>query len=104
MVRFNDLQEHMRRIYNHSTVVQHDIEALVQRYFSASAQRTNDTLQFLTIVSAIFLPMNLLAGLFGMNFDYMPLLKAPYGPWLVAGIMLTLVAGLLVWFRRRHWI
>jgi magnesium/cobalt transport protein CorA len=103
-VRFNDLQEHLRRVYNHAIVVQHDIDALVQIYFSSNTQRTNEILQFLTIVSAVFLPLNLLAGLFGMNFANLPLLQAWYGPWIVALLMFIIITGLLFWFRRRHWI
>jgi magnesium transporter len=103
-VRFNDLREHLLRIYNHASVTQHDIDALVQIYFSANTQRTNDTLQFLAVVSAIFLPLNLLAGLFGMNFTHMPLLGLWYGPWLLGATMLLLVLGLLLWFRRRTWV
>jgi len=103
-VRFNDLQEHLRRVYNHALVVQQDIDALVQVYFSANTQRTNEILQFLTIISAIFLPLNLLAGLFGMNFSHMPLLKAWYGPWILVVTMLMIISGLLVWFRQKQWI
>jgi magnesium/cobalt transport protein CorA len=103
-VRFNDLQEHLRRVYDHTIVVQHDIDALVQIYFSANTQRTNEILQFLTIISAVFLPLNLLAGVFGMNFVHLPLLQLWYGPMIVSGLMLTIVAGLLLWFRHRHWI
>ena len=84
--------------------MQHDIDALVQIYFSASAQRTNEILQFLTILSAVFLPLNLLAGLFGMNFAHLPLLAVWYGPWLLVGVMLLVVSGLLLWFRRRRWL
>ena len=103
-VRFNDLQEHMRRLYNHALVVQHDIDALIQIYFSSSTQRTNEILQFLAIVSAIFLPLNLLAGIFGTNFEQLPLLSAWYGPWVMAAFMLLFVAGLLALFRKRRWI
>lgn len=103
-VRFNDLQEHLRRIYNHTIVLQHDIDALVQIYFSANTQRTNDVLQFLTILSAIFLPLNLLAGIFGMNFDALPLLRSWYGPWVLASMMVITVISLLVWFKRKQWL
>ena len=103
-VRFNGLREHLRRVYNDAIVVQHDIDALVQIYFSANTQRTNGILKFLTIVSAVFLPLNLLAGLFGMNFAHLPMLQMWYGPWIVAGLMGMIVTGLLFWFRRRRWI
>ena len=103
-VRFNDLQEHLRRVYNHAVVLQHDIDALVQIYFSVSSQRTNDILQFLTIVSAIFLPLNLIAGIFGMNFSNMPLLHVWYGTWLIGGLMIAIPIALMLWFRRKGWV
>lgn len=103
-VRFNDLREHLGRVYNYAVVAQADIDGLVQIYFSYNTQRTNDTLQFLTVVSAIFLPLNLLAGIFGMNFIALPWLQSWYGPWLVAGLMLGSVTTMLVLFRRRRWI
>ncbi|MEJ2622851.1 MAG: magnesium transporter CorA family protein, partial [Candidatus Thiodiazotropha sp.] len=104
LVRFNDLQEHLKRIYNHATVIQHDIDSLVQVYFSANTQRTNEILQFLAVISAIFLPLNLAAGFFGMNFIHLPMLQSWYGPWIVGTIMLTQIAGLYWWFRRRGWV
>jgi magnesium transporter len=103
-VRYNDFLEHLRRAYHHAVVVQHDIDALVQIYFSTSAQRTNEILQFLTILSAVFLPLNLLASLFGMNFTHLPLLAVWYGPWVLVGVMLLVVSSLLLWFRRRRWL
>ena len=103
-VRYNDLEEHLRRVYNHAALVQNDIDALIQVYFSANTQRTNDTLQFLTILSAVFLPLNLLAGLFGMNFKHMPWLGSLYGPWILLGSMALIVIGLLVWFRHNRWL
>jgi magnesium transporter len=103
-VRFNDLGEHLRRVYNDAIVVQHDIDGLVQIFFSVNTQRTNDILKSLTIVSAVFLPLNLLAGLFGMNFAHLPMLQEWYGPWIVTGLMFMLVTALLFWFRRHRWI
>jgi magnesium/cobalt transport protein CorA len=102
-IRFNDLQEHLRRVYNHAVVVQHDIDAMVQIYFSATTQRTNDILQFLTVISATFLPLNLVAGLFGMNFSHLPFLNLWYGPLLISALMITIVIGMLVWFRHKRW-
>ncbi|MET0067176.1 MAG: magnesium transporter CorA family protein [Candidatus Thiodiazotropha sp.] len=103
-VRFNDLQEHLRRVYHHAVMLQHDIDALLQIYFSITTQRTNDILQFLTIISAIFLPLNLLAGLFGMNFLHMPFLGAWFGPWLMGLVMLAVAFGMIAWFRRKNWV
>jgi magnesium/cobalt transport protein CorA len=99
-VYYNDLQEHMKRIYRHALITQHDIDALVNIYFSANTQRTNNTLKFLAIISAVFLPLNLIAGIFGMNFSYLPLLSSPYGPVLVTVVMLIISVTMLRFFRK----
>jgi Mg2+ and Co2+ transporter CorA len=103
-VRFNDLAEHLQRVLRHASVVQTDIDALMQIHFSATSERTTATLQFLTVVSVIFLPLNLLAGIFGMNFEYLPLIHDRWAVWLVFGVMLGLALGLFWWSRRRHWL
>ena len=103
-VRFNDLAEHLQRVLGHASVVQTDIDALMQIHFSSTSQRTNATLQFLTVVSVIFLPLNLLAGIFGMNFEFLPLIHDRWAVWLVFGVMFALTLGLVWWSRRRRWI
>jgi len=102
-VRFNDLVEHLNRVLGHASIVQTDIDSLVQIYFSAASQRANGILQFLTVVSMIFLPLNLIAGIFGMNFEFMPFLHRPWGVWLTLLSMLVVALGLLLWSRRRRW-
>ncbi len=100
-VRFNDLEEHLGRVLQSTIVLQHDIDALIQIYFSVASQRTNKILQLLTIVSVIFLPLNLIAGLFGMNFEYMPFLHHPLGAWMIFGVMIVIVLFML-WLLERH--
>lgn len=102
-VRFNDLAEHLRRVFQYAIATQSDIDSLVQIYFSATSQYTNRIIQFLAVVSAVFLPLNLIAGIFGMNFLHMPMLKPVWGAWLILGVMLMTGVGLLWWFRRQRW-
>ena len=103
-VRFNDLIEHIGRVTRFAGEQQKEIEALVQLHFSAVAHRTNDIVRVLTVVSAIFLPLTLVAGIFGMNFQYMPELGYHYGYFVALGGMLALAVVLLIVFRIKHWI
>jgi magnesium transporter len=103
-VRFNDLLEHIARVARFAGEQQKDVEALVQLHFSAVAHRTNDIVRVLTVVSAIFLPLTLVAGIFGMNFQFMPELSFRYGYFVALAGMVGLAAVLLVIFRRKHWI
>lgn len=63
----------------------------------------NRRLSRLTIISAIFLPLTLLAGIYGMNFDFMPELHHPYGYFLALGVMLLTAIGMGWWFRAKGW-
>lgn len=73
-------------------------------YLSVVAQRTNDIMRVLTIFSAIVLPLSLIAGIYGMNFDWMPELRERWGYPATLGTMAVVAAGMLVWFRRKRWL
>jgi magnesium transporter len=73
-------------------------------YNMAVANRLNDVMKFLTIFSTIFIPLSFLAGVYGMNFDVMPELHTRYGYFILLGIMGTVAAGMLVYFRYRKWL
>jgi magnesium transporter len=75
----------------------------VQMHFSAQSNRTNDIMRTLTVLTAIFLPLNLVTGFFGMNFEGLPLIHSGDGVWMASGFMLV-IAGTLGWFfwRKRY--
>jgi len=73
-------------------------------YLSVVAQRTNDVMRVLTVFAAIILPLSLIAGIYGMNFENMPELRQPWGYFLVLGAMAAIATGMLAWFRRKKWI
>jgi Mg2+ and Co2+ transporter CorA len=77
-------------------------ESVVQIHFSAQSNRTNNIMQTLTALTAIFLPLNLITGIYGMNFEWMPLLKEPRGFWFVASLMgaIALTTVLVFWRKR----
>ena len=103
-VRFRDLVEHVQRVLKFATDQKLESEALVQMHFSAVAHRTNEIMRVLTVLSAIFLPLGLVAGIFGMNFEYMPELKLHYAYFFALGGMISLAVVLLVIFRIKRWI
>lgn len=103
-IRFNDLEDHMKRVANYAEQNQAAIDALVQIHFAANGQRTNQGMQFLAAISAIFLPLNLLAGFFGMNFADMPFLQLPWAGAVMALIMAATMVVLVWWFRIRRWL
>jgi magnesium/cobalt transport protein CorA len=102
-VRYTDLLEHIRRVGKFATGQQHEVESLMQLHFSAVAHRTNEIMRTLTVLSAIFLPLTLIAGIYGMNFEHMPELHTHYGYFVTLGGMLLLTVVLLGWFRWKKW-
>lgn len=103
IIKFNDLHEHLARVGRLSEGLKTDLDSLTQIYFASTGQKTNINVQLLAVISAIFLPLNLIAGIFGMNFDSIPLLKNPMGVFIVVGFMLSVTAVLLWWFKKKSW-
>jgi Mg2+ and Co2+ transporter CorA len=72
-------------------------------HFSVQGSRTNDIMRTLTVLTAIFLPLNLITGFFGMNFDALPLIHQQRGVFWAMGLMLSVAAVLiLVFWRKRY--
>jgi magnesium/cobalt transport protein CorA len=102
-VRFTDLLEHIRRMTKFAQQQQHELESVLQLHFSAVSLRTNAIMRALTLLSAIFLPLTLIAGIYGMNFENMPELQSRYGYFLTLGGMGLLALVLLTLFRLKRW-
>lgn len=79
------------------------VNDLHQHYMLTLQDRTNNRLKVLTIISAIFLPLTLIAGIYGMNFQYMPELDDPYSYFVVLGLMFAVALAMLFFFYRRGW-
>lgn len=102
LVRINDVMEHVARVLNHARRLEASIESAVQIHFSAMAHRTSEIMRTLTVLTALFMPLTLITGIFGMNFIDMPLLKNPEGFWITMGMMgVTVTVALLVFRRKR---
>jgi magnesium transporter len=102
-VRFTDLLEHIRRMTKFAQQQQHELDSVLQLHFSAVGHRTNAIMRTLTLLSAIFLPLTLIAGIYGMNFENMPELHSRYGYFLTIGGMALLALVLLTLFRIKRW-
>jgi Mg2+ and Co2+ transporter CorA len=103
-VRSRDVLEHIDRVVHHVRRLEQSIETAVQIHFNAQSNRTNETMRTLTSITAIFLPLNLIAAIFGMNFEVIPLLHNNAGFWWTLGTM-CLIALTLAWlfWRKRYW-
>jgi magnesium transporter len=103
---------YLRDVYDHTIQVIDTIETyrdmlsgMLDIYLSSISNRMNQVMKVLTIIATIFIPLTFVAGIYGMNFEYMPELKwhwfYPKAFWLV---MLGVAAVMLVYFRRKRWL
>lgn len=79
------------------------LESASNFYFSAQNHKMNEVMKTLTVVSATFIPLTFIVGVYGMNFKYMPELNYTYGYYVVLGGMAFLVLALLIYFKSRKW-
>jgi magnesium transporter len=104
LVRVHDVMEHIARVLNHARRLESTLESAVQIHFSAMAHRTSEIMRTLTVITALFMPLTLITGIFGMNFIDMPLLKDKTGFWITMGMMAVIVVVLLFFFRRKRYL
>jgi magnesium transporter len=101
--RARDVMEHISRVMHHARRLEQSAETVVQIHFSAQSNRTNDIMRTLTALTAIFLPLNLIAGIFGMNFEFLPFIHDKTGFWWAIGAMVLTACGLgLLFWRKRY--
>lgn len=102
--RARDVIEHIDRVLHHARRLEQAAETAVQLHFSAQGHRTNDIMRTLTAITALFLPLNLFTGFFGMNFQHLPLIHSADGMWGAFALLLLLAIGILAIFWRRRYI
>ena len=77
---------------------------MLDTYLSSLSNRMNEVMKVLTIIATIFIPLTFIAGVYGMNFKYMPELEWKWSYPVLWLIMLGIVGGMLVFFRKKKWL
>lgn len=98
-----DLADHVNRIIDSVASHRELLNGLMDLYLSFTSNRMNEVMKVLTIMSSIFIPVTFIVGVYGMNFDVMPELRSPYGYYVVWIVMLSVMAGLIFYFKRKRW-
>lgn len=101
---YRDVHDHLLRITDLAEGYRDLVGGLFDIHFAVVGSRTNDVMKTLAVVSAIILPLGLIAGIYGMNFENMPGLKSDRGFWLTVALMLGITIALLTYFWRRGWV
>lgn len=106
-----DTKIFLRDVLDHAIEVNESLQiyremsmSLMEMYMSNMSNKMNEVMKVLTIMASIFIPLTFIAGIYGMNFDHMPELHYEYGYYVVWGVMIALFIGMMVYFRRKHWI
>ncbi len=103
-IYLRDLHDHLIQIIDGIESLRDILSGMIEVHLSSVSNRLNRIMKLLTVISTIFIPLTFLAGVYGMNFEFMPELKWRYGYGLTWLIMLGIAAGMLVMFRRKKWI
>jgi Mg2+ and Co2+ transporter CorA len=103
-VRSRDVLEHIERVVHHVNRLEQSAETAVQMHFNIQSNHNNDVMKTLTALTAIFLPLNLITGFFGMNFENFPFLKSHDGLLLTEIFMGILVLILGTYFSLKRFL
>ncbi|MEJ1221959.1 magnesium/cobalt transporter CorA [Sediminicola sp. 1XM1-17] len=99
-----DLMDHCLEINESLQIYREMSMSLLEMYMSNVSNKMNEVMKVLTIMASIFIPLTFIAGIYGMNFSYMPELQWKYGYFAVWAVMLTLFIGMLIFFKRKRWL
>ncbi len=102
-IYFRDIYDHLVRIQDLTELLRDIVSGVMDIYLNSTSLRLNEVMKALTVVSTIFLPLSFVAGVYGMNFHYMPELSWRYGYLLIWVVFVLIFGGMLAWFKKRNW-
>ncbi len=101
---------YLRDVYDHAIQVLDTVETyrdmvsgMLEIYLSSLSNRMNEIMKVLTIITTVFIPLSFVAGLYGMNFQYMPEIEWRYGYFAILGLMTVMAGVMVLYFKRRRW-
>ncbi|MDH5344583.1 MAG: metal transporter, partial [Gammaproteobacteria bacterium] len=100
----HDLFENMDRLATLCQLNQELAVDLLNSHLSIVSHRLNIVMRVLTVATIVFLPLGLMAGIYGMNFEHMPELSWRYAYFTLLGLMASTATGLIIYFRRKRWL
>jgi magnesium transporter len=103
-IYFRDVSDHTVQVIDTIETYREMLSGMLDIYLSAVSNRMNEIMKVLTVIATIFMPLTFLAGVYGMNFRYMPELEWPWGYFALWGVMIFIAALMLIFFRRKKWL
>lgn len=100
---FRDIHDHVVHQIDSIVMLRDTASSLMELYMSGMSNRMNEVMKVLTVISTTFIPLTFIAGIYGMNFAYMPELAQRWGYPAVLGVMAVIAGGMLIFFKRKRW-
>jgi magnesium transporter len=101
---FRDVYDHFARVTELVDSYRELVTSMLEAHLSLQSNRMNEVMKRLTIISTLMLPLSLVAGIYGMNFKYMPELGWTYGYPFALALMVVVAAVIVTWFRVKKWL
>ncbi|QNK78121.1 magnesium/cobalt transporter CorA [Winogradskyella sp. PAMC22761] len=101
---YRDIYDHLIQVSENIDIYREMIWSLMDMYMTTISNKMNEVMKVLTIMSSIFIPLTFLAGIYGMNFEYIPELQHRNGYFILLGVMLLIFIALLIYFKRKKWL
>ncbi|HSP47971.1 MAG TPA: CorA family divalent cation transporter, partial [Clostridiaceae bacterium] len=98
-----DVYDHIIQIIDTTETYRELLAGLMDLHLSNISYRMNEVMKVLTIISTIFIPLTFIAGVYGMNFVYMPELRSRWGYPLTWLVMVVIAAGMIRYFKKKEW-
>ncbi len=103
LIYFRDVFDHMNDIVEHAESFNDLLSNILHVYLSMASEKTNTIMKTLTIFTAVLLPLSVISGIYGMNFDF-PERNIPGSYFIILGAMATIVVTMLIIFKRKDWL
>ncbi|HMR40782.1 MAG TPA: magnesium/cobalt transporter CorA [Ignavibacteria bacterium] len=103
-IHFKELQDNISQASDSSDSYREILSDQLNIYHTTISSKLNDIMKFLTVFSVIFIPLTFIAGIYGTNFDFVPELHLKYGYFIMWGVMILVVIGMLFYFKRKKWL
>lgn len=101
---YRDIYDHLIQVSENIDIYREMIWSLMDMYMTTISNKMNEVMKVLTIMASIFIPLTFIAGIYGMNFNYIPELQFKYGYFAVWGVMIVIFLGMLYYFKRKKWL
>jgi len=98
-----DIYDHVVEVIDSTELLRETITSMIDIYLSGINNKMNKVMKFLTMITTIFIPLSVIAGIYGMNFKFMPEIEWGYGYFFALGLMGLCAVGFLIYFKRKNW-